>query len=64
MKPSFTNQKNPPATDQKFRPQDEHVLAENKEEIANLVPENKEEVAKINQGDKLEPGHGQDGARN
>lgn len=46
MKPSFTNQNRPPATDTKFHPTDEHLIAENKEE-----------VAKINHGDKLEPEH-------
>jgi hypothetical protein len=44
VKPSFTNQKSAPATDRKFRPTDEHV-----------IEENKEDVDKINHGDKLEP---------
>lgn len=43
MKPSFTNQIKPSVTDTKFHPTDEHLIAENKEE-----------VAKINHGDKLE----------
>ena len=43
MKPSFTNQKQVPATDRKFRPTDEHLIAEDKEE-----------VNKINHGDKME----------
>lgn len=47
MKPSFTNQIRPPATDTKFHPTDEH-----------LIEENKEEVAKSNHGDKLETEHG------
>jgi hypothetical protein len=48
MKPSFTGQRSVPATDQKFRPTDEH-----------LIEENKEEVEKINHGDKMEPVPGQ-----
>ncbi len=44
MKPSWDEQRrNEPRTDRKFRAEDEH-----------LVAENKEEVSKINQGDKLE----------
>lgn len=44
MKPSWDEQRrNESRTDRKFRPQDEHLLAENKEE-----------VAKINHGDELE----------
>ncbi|HEV2643409.1 MAG TPA: hypothetical protein VGT98_11910 [Candidatus Elarobacter sp.] len=43
MKPSFTDQNQKPATDRKFMVSDEH-----------LVEENKDEVAKINQGDELE----------
>ena len=43
MKPSFTNQKTVPATDRKFRPEDEHLIAEDKSE-----------VNKINHGDKME----------
>lgn len=49
MKPSFTNQSRLPATDTKFHPTDEHLIAENKEE-----------VAKIHHGDKLETEHGHD----
>jgi hypothetical protein len=48
VKPSFTDQKSVPATDRKFRPTDEH-----------LIEENKEEVDKINHGDKMEPAPGQ-----
>jgi hypothetical protein len=48
MKPSFTGQRSVPATDQKFRPTDEH-----------LIERNKEEVDKINHGDKMEPLPGQ-----
>ncbi len=47
MKPSFTNQTRPPATDAKFHPTDEHLIAENKEE-----------VVKTHHGDKLETEHG------
>ncbi len=50
MKPSFTNQTQPPATDRKFHPTDEH-----------LIEENKEEVVKINHGDKLEALESHDG---
>jgi hypothetical protein len=49
VKPSFTDQKSVPATDRKFRPTDEH-----------LIEENKEEVDKINHGDKMEPAPRQD----
>ncbi len=49
MKPSFTNQTRPPATDAKFHPTDEHLIAENKEE-----------VVKTHHGDKLETEHGHD----
>lgn len=44
MKPSFTGQRTPPATDQKFHPTDEH-----------LIEKNKEELDEIHHGDKLEP---------
>lgn len=45
MKPSYTEQrKHEPRTDRKFRPEDEHLIAEEKEE-----------VAKGPHGDKLEP---------
>lgn len=47
MKPSFANQNRPPATDAKFRPTDEHLIAEDKQD-----------VAKMNHGDKLETEHG------
>lgn len=33
MKPSYTGQRSVPATDQKFRPTDEHLLEKNKEEL-------------------------------
>jgi hypothetical protein len=49
MKPSFTGQRSVPATDQKFRPTDEHVIEENKEEVDNSE-----------HGDKIEPIPGQD----
>jgi hypothetical protein len=49
MKPSFTGQRSVPATDRKFRPTDEH-----------LIEENKEEVDKINHGDKMETAPKQD----
>jgi hypothetical protein len=48
MKPSFTGQRSVPSTDRKFRPTDEH-----------LIEENKEDVDKINHGDKLAPVPGQ-----
>ena len=45
MKPSWTNERrNEPVTDRKFRTEDEHLAAENKEE-----------VAKSHHGDKLAP---------
>ena len=45
MKPSYTEQrKNPPRTDRKFREEDEHLLARDKEDVA-LSPH----------GDKLVP---------
>lgn len=45
MKPSWDEQRrNEPRTDRKFRAEDEH-----------LVAEDKEEVAKSHHGDKLEP---------
>ncbi len=55
MKPSFTNQTRPPATDAKFHPTDEHLIAEDKQE-----------VAKMNHGDKLETekGHVRDNNEN
>ncbi len=43
MKPSFTNGKSQPSTDRKFQPKDEHLLAQNKDE-----------VHKVNHGDKME----------
>jgi hypothetical protein len=48
MKPSFTGQQSVPATDRKFHPKDEHLIAESKED-----------VNKINHGAKLEPEPGQ-----
>ena len=45
MKPSYTEERrHRPSTDRKFEPTDDHI-----------VEENKEEVAKDAQGDKLEP---------
>jgi hypothetical protein len=51
MKASHDGQRSKPATDQKFQSTDEHLIAENKEE-----------VDKINHGDKMEPlpGHDRD----
>jgi hypothetical protein len=43
MKPSFNTHTNVPAPDRKFRPEDEHLLAKDKQEIAlnphTLAPE-------------------------
>jgi hypothetical protein len=33
VKPAYTGQRSVPATDQKFRPTDEHLLEKNKEEL-------------------------------
>jgi hypothetical protein len=48
MKPSFTGQRSVPATDRKFRPTDEH-----------LIEESKEEVDKINHSNNIKPLSGQ-----
>lgn len=44
MKPSYKGQRSVPATDQKFRIKDEHLIEKNKEEIDNM-----------NHGDKTAP---------
>lgn len=36
MKPVYTGQRSVPSTDRKFRPQDEHLIEENKEELDEI----------------------------
>jgi hypothetical protein len=43
MKPSYKGQRSVPATDQKFRPTDEHLIEKNKEELDNSEHGNKME---------------------
>ena len=49
MKPTYKGQRSVPATDQKFRPTDEHLIEKNKEELDNSEHR-----------DKMEPIPGQD----
>lgn len=48
VKPSYKGQRSVPATDQKFRPTDEHLLEKNKEELDESA-----------HGDKMKPLPGQ-----
>jgi len=53
MKPSFTGQRSVPATDQKFRPTDEHLIEENKEEVESSEHSDKMEPEPKQNSDKF-----------
>lgn len=54
MKPSYTGQRTAPATDQKFRPTDEHLIEKNKEELDSMPNADRKESASRQDRDKFE----------
>jgi len=58
MKASYTGQLSVPSTDRKFRPQDEHLIEKNKEEVdssehgASIEPDSKQNRDKFSEVDK------------
>ncbi len=53
MKPSYTGQRSVPATDQKFRPTDEHLIEKNKEEVDSSEHGDKIETVQKQNRDKF-----------
>jgi hypothetical protein len=51
MKPAYTGQRSVPATDQKFRPTDEHLLEKNKEELNEVKHNAKTETSSAHHHD-------------
>jgi len=60
MKPTYTGQRTVSNTDRKFRPQDEHLLEKNKEEVdrsehgTKMAPEKRQNTDKFSEIDRTD----------